>query len=65
LPARYFLIENSWSNIMEQADLLYSGLIVTALALSLWTGALLAAACIFFAPSFFTPRPNRPSSHKP
>jgi len=38
-------------NIMEQSDLLYSGLMLTALILSVWTGALLAAACVFFVPS--------------
>jgi len=36
---------------MRHVDLLYSGLILTALMLSLWTGALVAAACCFF----FTP----------
>jgi hypothetical protein len=41
---------------MERADLLYSGLIVTAIILSVWTGALVAAACIFFAPALFDSR---------
>jgi hypothetical protein len=36
---------------MEHVDLLYSGLIVTALMLSLWAAVLVTAACIFFAPS--------------
>jgi hypothetical protein len=36
-----------------EADLLYSGLIATAIMLSVWTGALVAAACIFFAPKRF------------
>jgi hypothetical protein len=36
---------------MEHVDLLYSGLIVTALMLSLWAALLVTAACIFFAPS--------------
>lgn len=35
---------------MESADLLYSGLLLAALMLSLWTAALLTAACFFFAP---------------
>jgi len=50
---------------MEQADLLYSGLVVTAVILSLWTGALLAAACVFFAPTFFSLRSEKASMHKP
>jgi hypothetical protein len=33
---------------MEQ-DLLYSGLMLTAAVLSVWTGLLLTAACVFFA----------------
>jgi len=41
---------------MHEADLLYSGLIATALILSIWTAALLTAACIFFAPTFLTRR---------
>lgn len=45
-------------------DLLYSGLLVTAVILSVWAGALLTAACIFFAPSFFSARTNRPSARK-
>jgi hypothetical protein len=49
---------------MEQGDLLYSGLIVTALMLSVWTGALLAAACVFFAPAVFTPHPNKAPMRK-
>jgi hypothetical protein len=48
---------------MEQADLLYSGLIVTAVMLSVWAAALVTAACIFFAPTIFTPR-HPPSIHK-
>ena len=40
---------------MERADLLYSGLIVTALIRSVWTGALVAA-CVFFAPALFDGR---------
>ncbi len=39
--------------MMERADLLYSGLIATALLLSIWTGALVTAACVFFAPALF------------
>jgi hypothetical protein len=39
-----------------EADLLYSGLIATAIMLSVWTGALVAAACIFFAPKRFEGR---------
>ncbi|MFZ3341622.1 MAG: hypothetical protein WA609_06625 [Terriglobales bacterium] len=49
---------------MEHADLLYSGLIVTALMLSLWTGGLITAACIFFVPSFF-PRAGHSPIRKP
>ena len=41
---------------MQQADLLYSGLMVTALMLSVWAAALVTATCIFFAPKVFTPR---------
>ena len=33
---------------MEHADLLYSGLMLTALMLSLWTAVLVTAACFFF-----------------
>jgi hypothetical protein len=36
---------------MAQADLLYDGVIVTALMLSLWAAGLLTAACFFFAPA--------------
>ena len=50
---------------MQEADLLYSGLIATALMLSLWTGALLAAACIFFAHSSSASGPDKPATHKP
>ena len=39
-----------------ESDLLYSGLIATAVMLSVWTGALVTAACIFFAPAFFDTR---------
>jgi hypothetical protein len=35
---------------MTHADLLFSWLILTAIMLSLWTGALITAACFFFAP---------------
>lgn len=38
---------------MEHADLLYSGLIVTALMLSLWAAVLLTVTCMVFAPAFF------------
>lgn len=41
---------------MERADLLYSGLILAALMLSLWTAGLLTAACVFFAPAVLAPR---------
>jgi hypothetical protein len=41
---------------MERADLLYSALIVTAIMLSVWTGALVTAACIFFAPALLDSR---------
>jgi hypothetical protein len=34
---------------MQEADVLYNGLIVTAIVLSLWTGALVTAAYFFFA----------------
>jgi hypothetical protein len=50
---------------MQEADLLYSGLIATALMLSIWTGALLTAACIFFAPSIFASRAHHSAIHKP
>lgn len=49
---------------MEQADLLYSGLLVAALILSLWTGALVTAACVFFAPYFFGAGAGRASTRK-
>jgi hypothetical protein len=49
---------------MHQADLLYSGLMVTAVMLSVWVAALAAATCIFFAPTIFTPRPSRSASPK-
>ena len=49
---------------MQEADLLYSGLIATAVMLSLWTGALVTAACIFFAPALFDGNPSRSASHK-
>jgi hypothetical protein len=51
--------------MMQEADLLYSGLIVTALMLSIWTGALLAAACVFFAPKFLAPRAHQSPLRKP
>jgi len=41
---------------MEAADLLYFGLLATALMLSLWTGALVTAAFVFFAPTSFNAR---------
>jgi hypothetical protein len=40
---------------MEHIDLLYSGLIATALILSIWTALLVTAACIVFAPSVVAP----------
>jgi len=40
---------------MHPVDLLYSGLMVAAIMLSLWTGALLTATVLFFAPSVFVP----------
>lgn len=49
---------------MEQADLLYSGLIFTALMLSVWTGVLLTAACVFFAPTIHS-RQNQAPIRKP
>ncbi len=36
---------------MNSIDLLYSGLMFAALMLSLWTVALLTAACCFFTPA--------------
>ncbi len=50
---------------MERADLLYSGLIFTALLLSLWTAGLVTAACVFFAPSVLRALSlaNRPRSN--
>jgi hypothetical protein len=50
---------------MERVDLLYSGLILAALMLSLWTAGLLTAACVFFAPSVLAPRVERAPLHKP
>jgi len=41
---------------MEYADLLFSGLILAAVMLSLWTAGLLTAACVFFAPAFLDHR---------
>ncbi len=49
---------------MEQADLLYSGLMVTALMLSVWAGALATVTCIFFAPDLH-PRPGDAPIRKP
>ena len=49
---------------MEQTDLLYSGVIATALLLSVWTGALLTATCIFFAPAIH-PRQSEVPIRKP
>jgi hypothetical protein len=49
---------------MEQADLLYSGLMITALMLSVWAGALVAATCIFFAPTSH-PRQSQAPIRKP
>jgi len=43
---------------MAEADLLYSGMIATALMLSVWVGALAAATYIFFAPSPATKPPH-------
>jgi hypothetical protein len=48
-----------------EADLLYSGLIATAIMLSVWTGALVTAACIFFGPSFWAPRAGHSPIRKP
>jgi hypothetical protein len=50
---------------MEQADLLFSGIIVTALILSVWAGALLTATCIFFAPSRFSASSTKSPARKP
>lgn len=36
---------------MASIDVLNSGLILTALMLSLWTAGLVTAACIIFAPA--------------
>ncbi|MFZ0480174.1 MAG: hypothetical protein WAL71_13605 [Terriglobales bacterium] len=41
---------------MERADLLYSGLMFTAIILSIWTAALLTAACCYFATAVFGPK---------
>jgi hypothetical protein len=49
---------------MENGDLLYSGLMVTAVILSVWTGALLAAACVFVGQSFLSSHTNRISARK-
>jgi hypothetical protein len=48
-----------------ESDLLYSGLILTAAVLSLWTGALLAAACVFFASAVRSPMSASSSSQTP
>jgi len=40
---------------MERIDILYSGLLVTAVILSVWAGVLLTATCVFFAPAIFGP----------
>ncbi|MGA9530040.1 MAG: hypothetical protein WBS24_18140 [Terriglobales bacterium] len=49
---------------MERADLLYSGLMFTAIVLSLWTAGLVTAACCYFASSVLgaklQPLNNRP-----
>lgn len=37
---------------MERVDLLYSGLLVAAFILTLWTAFLLTATFVFFAPAF-------------
>lgn len=49
---------------MQEADLLYSGLIVTAVMLSIWTGALVTAACVFFAPKLFDAHTRRTATPK-
>jgi hypothetical protein len=49
---------------MHEADLLYSGLIVTAVILSIWTGALVTAACVFFAPNLFHAHISRTATSK-
>jgi hypothetical protein len=49
---------------MEQADLLYSGLMVTALMLSIWAGALVAATCIFFAPTLSSTSSGKSQARK-
>ena len=46
---------------MESADLLYSGLMFTAIVLSLWTVGLLTAACCYFASAMLPLRV--PSGH--
>ena len=48
---------------MEQIDLLYSGLIATALFLSLWTAVLITAACVFFAPALFASLAGSSKAH--
>jgi len=51
---------------MEHVDLLYSGLILTALMLSIWAALLVTAACVFFAPNVFgSSLPARVSNHMP
>ena len=44
---------------MGESDLLYSGVIATAIVLSIWVAALVAATCIFFIPTLFTPHESR------
>ena len=49
---------------MEHVDLLYSGLILTALMLSIWAALLVTAACVFFAPNLFgSSLPARVANH--
>jgi len=43
---------------MAEADLLYSGVIATAIVLSVWAAALATATYIFFAPSPATKPPH-------
>ncbi len=43
---------------MTHADLLFSWLMLTAVMLSLWTGALITAACYLFVPAIHSGIPE-------
>ena len=50
---------------MEHVDLLFSGLMLTAVMLSLWAAVLLTIACMAFASAFFDQVPAAPNLKAP